>query len=147
MSTPLHVPAATAPPWQVLGESVRCLLSGEHTGGAFALFHITTEPGFGPPTHVHTREDETFHILGGEYEFTIDGRPVTARLGDTLFAPRNTPHAYRCTSPGTGTMLLQATPAGFEHFLAAVAAQIGTRLPPDMAVLGQLFDQAGLRMG
>jgi len=146
MLKPLIVHAATAPKWQILGETVRCLLSGEQTGGAFSIFHISSPPGLGPPPHVHTREDETFHILGGEYEFTIDNRPVLARPGDTLFAPREIRHSYRCSSPEEGVMLVQATPAGFEHFFAAIAAQIGTRLPPDIAVLGKLFDRAGLRM-
>ena len=144
MLKPLHVPSNSAPEWAILGERVRCLIPGEKTGGAFALFQVSSPAGLGPPLHVHTREDEVFHILEGEYEFTIEGKAVAARPGDTLFAPRNQPHTYRCIREGK--MLVQAAPSGFEHFFAAVADRIGTHLPPDMAVLGGLFEKAGLRL-
>ncbi len=146
MPEPLHIPSGSTREWDILGDRVRCLLGGEQTGGAFALFHLTTPPGLGPPMHLHTREDETFHILEGEYEFVIEGRPITARPGDTLIAPRHTPHRFTNSSRHDSRMLVQVTPAGFEHFFAAVADQIGTRVPPDMAILGGLFEKAGLRM-
>jgi len=31
---------------------------GEDTNGAFALEELTAQPGFGPPPHIHHREDE-----------------------------------------------------------------------------------------
>ena len=37
--------------------------------------------GLGIPAHVHTREDEIFHITEGEIEFVIAGRRSVARPG------------------------------------------------------------------
>lgn len=47
---------------------------GEDTGGAFALSELTARPEFGPPPHMHHREDESYYVLEGEFEFMDDGR-------------------------------------------------------------------------
>src|SRR4028118_1139985 len=56
----------------VFDELVTCKVTSDQTGGAYSLFEVTTQPGEGPPPHVHHREDEAFYVLEGEYEF-LDG--------------------------------------------------------------------------
>ncbi|TIV49520.1 MAG: cupin domain-containing protein, partial [Mesorhizobium sp.] len=57
-----------------LGTSYRILLHAEQTGSRIGVFESLVQPGYGPPRHIHSREDETFHILSGEVEFWADGR-------------------------------------------------------------------------
>jgi uncharacterized cupin superfamily protein len=79
-------------------------------------------PGGGPPPHIHTREDETFQVLEGEYEFTVAGSSFVAGKGATIFAPRGIPHTYRYLGQAPGRLMCVITPAGFERFFEAVGA-------------------------
>ena len=51
---------------------------GEDTGGSFSLSEVTAAPQSGPPPHIHHREDETYYVLEGEFEFIEEaGEPAT----------------------------------------------------------------------
>ena len=66
----VHIPPGEgARSLRVMGVLVTCKLPSQMTGGAYALFEETTQPGDGPPPHIHHREDESFYVLEGEYEF------------------------------------------------------------------------------
>lgn len=99
----------------VLGSSVRILLDGKQTHGAFALVELTGQPGDFVPPHVHTREEETFHVVEGELEIQCGGHTSVLRAGDTFFAPRNIPHSPKFIGSGPGRILVTLTPAGFER--------------------------------
>jgi quercetin dioxygenase-like cupin family protein len=106
----------------ILGIPMFIRLHGHDTGGLLSVVESHDAPGGGPPPHVHHREDETFQVLKGEYEFEVDGKRLTAREGATVFAPRGLPHAYRCVSQGPGRLMVVITPAGFEKFFEAIGA-------------------------
>jgi uncharacterized cupin superfamily protein len=48
----------------------RFLATGEDTNGKYALWEAILPPGGGPPSHVHSRDEEGFHVLEGEITFT-----------------------------------------------------------------------------
>lgn len=48
------------------------------------------------------------HILSGECEFSVEGKPHALRSGNVLHLPPNVPHAVRATTPMT--MLLVLSP-------------------------------------
>ena len=56
---------------RALGETVQIRLRGQQTQGAFALICSVTPPQGGVPSHVHSKEDETFIVLEGLYEFRV----------------------------------------------------------------------------
>ncbi|MBL8999500.1 MAG: cupin domain-containing protein [Phycisphaerae bacterium] len=145
-ASPVHVPFGTAHEWNVLGDRTRLLVGRAQSGGRFSLFETVTPPGLGPPMHVHTREDETFRILEGRYEFVVGDQRLIAGPGDTLFAPRDVPHRFGAIGGVPGRMLIFITPSGIEDFFDAVHREIGDRLPPDEAVLSALLDRAGIRL-
>ncbi len=105
---------------QVVSDRMAVLLHGEDTQGAFALLHAITNVNEGPPLHVHHREDETFYILKGEYEFALDGKRIRVHPGDVVFGARNVPHTYRNAGAEPAEMLVHVSPAGFEVFFQAV---------------------------
>lgn len=112
----------------VVGDRYTLLVVGEQSRGAFALFDFMILPNHGPPPHVHHREDEAFHVLEGEFEFTVAGRRQRLGPGETLYGPRGIPHAFRNVGPAPGRMIAVAAPAGLDDFFA----EIGTPLPgPD----------------
>ena len=104
-------------------------LSGTDTGGAYCLLEVSLAPGMAVPRHTHTREDESYRVLSGELEVTVEGKTFVLRPGDTLLAPRNIPHQLRNSGSAENHFLLLFSPSGFEEFV------METALPaPDNAV-------------
>jgi quercetin dioxygenase-like cupin family protein len=111
-----HVPPGEGRSLWVLGELVTCKTTSEQTGGAYSLFEVTTQPGVGPPPHVQHREDESFYVLEGEYEFLDDaGGTMRARAGSLIYVPRGNLHAHKNVGTTTGRMLLSQTPGGLHE--------------------------------
>jgi mannose-6-phosphate isomerase-like protein (cupin superfamily) len=96
----------------VLRELVTYKVPSRRTGGAYALFEATAQPGTGPPPHVHHREDEAFYVLEGEYEFLLGGDALRAGAGSLLYVPKGTLHAHKNVGEGVGRMLVTQTPGG-----------------------------------
>ena len=101
-----------------------------------AVIESVEQPGGGPPPHIHHREDETFQILEGEYEFTVGGKTFTAQKGATIFGPRGIPHSFRCAGKTPGRLMVTLTPAGFEQFFEEVGAltPLQQEIPRVMAI-------------
>ena len=97
-------------------------IHGHDTAGVVSAVESHDVPGGGPPPHIHSREDETFQVLEGEYEFTVDGKSFVAKKGTTIFAPRGIPHTYRYLGQTPGRLMCVITPAGFEEFFEVVGA-------------------------
>jgi quercetin dioxygenase-like cupin family protein len=108
-----------------VGDRYTFVVSGEETGGAFALMDFHVPVNHGPPPHVHSREDETFYVLAGEFEFTVAGQTQRLVTGQSLVAPRHIPHTFRNAGTSMGRMIVVVTPAGLEKFFA----EIGVPLP------------------
>jgi quercetin dioxygenase-like cupin family protein len=119
---PIHIPNDGGKKVNVLGIPMVIRINGRDTGGVVSVVESYDVPGGGPPPHIHRREDETFEVLEGEYEFTVDGKSFVARKGATIFAPRGIPHTYRYLSQTPGRLMCVITPAGFEGFFEAIGA-------------------------
>ena len=105
----------------VMGELLSHKIPSQRTGGAYALFEVATRPGAGPPPHIHHREDESFYVLEGEYEFLVEGSTKRAGAGSLLYFPKGTPHYHKNVGEGVGRMLVTQTPGGlFERFFGEV---------------------------
>ena len=104
--------------WQ--GSLMRIQGRAENTGGALGLVDAIFYEGFGPPLHVHHREDEGFYVLGGELTLFLPGDEVRLGTGDFFLAPRGVPHTYEVGSEGA-RVLVSSAPSGFERFVAEVA--------------------------
>jgi quercetin dioxygenase-like cupin family protein len=114
------------------GDRYRFLATGDDTGGAYALWHATIPPGGGPPMHVHSREDERFDVLTGTVRFQVDGTTHDLQPGDSLFAPKGTPHAFRnITATGPDDQPDPVTPEAIE-LITRVCAEYGVTVvgPP-----------------
>jgi len=91
------------------------LAEKKDTDGAFFLVEAMLAPGTEPPPHVHTREDELFYVLEGEFDvyvgkevFKVEALP---RLWDRFAQkPRR---QDRVTSPHCGPVKRRALLASF----------------------------------
>lgn len=119
----------------VLGDRVTVKISGAETVGAYTVLEGETDPGIGPPMHVHHKEDESFYVLEGEFEFHVGGRVIRARAGAFLYGPREIPHRFQNVGTSRGRMLIFVQPAGIEYFLEEISAAT-VNGHPDMEKVG-----------
>jgi quercetin dioxygenase-like cupin family protein len=121
----------------------------DQTGGGFAAVEFLDFQGSSVPLHVNERWDQGFYVLDGEYTFVIGDDTVPAPSGTWVFVPRQTPHAWRCTS-AQGRVLTITVPAGLEAFYREVGEQVAVRadLPehaePDIDALSDAAARHGI---
>lgn len=113
----------------VVGDLYTVKASGEDTGGAFTLIEVLVPPQSGPPPHVHSREDEAFYILEGEFEVHIDDRRVTAGPGSWVTLARGSLHHFKNIGSTPAKMLILATPAGLDQFFLEAGREATDRSP------------------
>jgi mannose-6-phosphate isomerase-like protein (cupin superfamily) len=124
-----HLTVSGDPYWY--GNSLfEFLVPAAATGGALTVFRSTMPEGFGPPRHIHTREDEVFVVEDGEALFDVDGRILTAGPGTTVFMPRGVPHTFRVDS-AVARMLGVMVPGAFEQLFRNLSVPAGERALPE----------------
>ena len=77
------------------GRGASVLLDGEQTGGTLAMLLVTLPPGFGPPPHVHSRDDEIFLVAEGIISYFHNGTGTDVGPGGVIYFPKGTPHGLR----------------------------------------------------
>jgi quercetin dioxygenase-like cupin family protein len=118
-----------APLWFIDGLA-HIHVSGEETGGRYAVVENLVPQGDMPPLHVHHEEDEVFHVLDGDVTLFPPGREVPLATGETFRAPRGIPHTFRVES-STAQLLVFCSPARFDGFVRAVSEPApAEELPP-----------------
>jgi quercetin dioxygenase-like cupin family protein len=138
----------------VFGELVIYKTKSEQTGGAYSLFEVATQPGYGSPSHVQHREDESFYVLEGEYEFLVEGRTLRVRTGSLVYVPKGNLHAHGNVGEGIGRMLVSQTPGGLhERFFEEIGEEIKegstptvSEDPPDMERIARIAAEYGIEM-
>ena len=99
------------------------------TGGALGLVEGRFYQGFGPPLHVHHREDEGMLVLEGEIRFRHGTEEFVAGPGTLVWAPREVPHAFKVQSPSARALVI-VTPGGFEEMFVAGGVPAGETADP-----------------
>ena len=89
--------------------------TGEETGGSIGFLEAITQPGVGPPRHVHYSSDELFYVLEGQFQFLAGERLVDAPPGTFVFVPRGTVHAAKNVGAEPGRVLAAFIPGGQER--------------------------------
>ena len=114
---------------------------GDSGGDLYVIEHSDEARG-GPPRHVHHEQDEWFYVLEGSYRVEVGDERFDLGPGDSVFAPREVPHAWAHTGDGVGRLIIAFQPAGrMEPFLAALA-EAGSAPSPDE--LRPLFSAHGM---
>ena len=124
------------------------------TNGAFALFEATLVSGTEPPPHVHSREDELFYVLEGEFDVYVGKDVFNGKAGECIFLPRSKPHTFIVRSPRLRLLILFA-PAGVEEAFRGMSSPAQNLEPPtealtysaeDLEQTAQRFSASGVRM-
>lgn len=118
-----HLPPGGGPCICYAGLELAVKLGGAESGGEATLIEGLIPPEAGPPLHVHTKENETYYVLEGEFEFVCGDDRVAGGPGTFVFAPRNLPHRYKNIGATPGRILFGFTPGGIEAFFEELGKQ------------------------
>lgn len=126
----------------VLGDNQVLKLTGKDTNGQFAVIIQNLPPGAGVPKHVHSNDDEHFHLLEGEVHFEVGNDEYTLKAGDMIFLPRHIPHSLRVLGHTTAVVRLTVVPAGAEDmFMELDKLPEG---PPDFEKVSEICGRYGV---
>jgi mannose-6-phosphate isomerase-like protein (cupin superfamily) len=133
-----------------LATRMTVLASVETTDGALGLIDCLVPPGFSPPLHVHSREDEPMYVIEGRVRYQIGDGSFEAGPGSFVFLPRGVPHTFIVEGDRPARILEFALPGGLERFHvdAGVPAQgpgLPPPSPPDLPLLDELAGRYGVR--
>lgn len=117
-------------------------ISAADTDGGIAVFEQNGfTPMGGPPLHIHTDQDEYFYIINGEYLFQVGDRKFSMKQGDTIFLPKNVPHAFIQLTEA-GKVLVSYLPAGkMEDFFKTTDSWT---TPPSAEIIEKAFKDHGM---
>src|ERR1700761_585858 len=98
-------------------------LTADDTDWKMAVIISVVPAGTGVPYHIHQNEDETFEIIDGELEITLDGKTHSLKTGDMVFMPKLVPHGFKALQ--NTTMRVTLVPGGAEQMFVELG-----ELPP-----------------
>lgn len=104
------------------GDTVHFLLTGEQTGGQFALLQGLFPPGTGAGWHRHQRDMEVIFVLEGELELQLGLERKTAAAGSAAILPPQIAHSFRNNGAQNARALALITPSGFENYFREMQA-------------------------
>jgi quercetin dioxygenase-like cupin family protein len=117
----------------------RIIATGDSTRGTYFAMEVVEGPGGGTPLHCHSREDEFFHVIEGQLTLFADGQTVRLSAGQSIFAPRGIPHAFKNCSTGPVKFLVFCTPPDIEEFFDYGLPLASGGAPPDEQMMQRIM--------
>lgn len=136
---PVLADAGAGRTFAMLGTTMRLIVSAAATAGAYTVMEQVTPPGWGPPRHIHSREDEIFYVLEGAYDLHVGDERRTVTAGASAVLPRNIPHGFRNAASAPSRLFFVIAPGGFEEYFLAVANCSPAPNPAQLVELARPF--------
>ena len=143
---PIIIPPGDGQAYWLLDSESILKLTAKETGGEFDLCETTAPPDSGPPPHRHSRDDEMFFILEGQFGLVFGDQSLTAKAGEAAYLPKNIVHTYKNIGSKPGRFLVWAMPSGFAEFVKAMESPVtNPHNPPPVneATIGKLLGNIG----
>ena len=143
-----HLGSGEGKAWWFLDTLMTVKAAGDDTHDSFTLIEFGAPIGFGPPLHIHHREDEAFYLLDGAMQVVCGEDRWEAGPGSLVLLPRGVPHAFVVSSESPCRGLQITSPAQFERFVEEIGRTADTlTLPepsqPDIDALARAAVQYG----
>ncbi|MGE5327547.1 MAG: cupin domain-containing protein [Deltaproteobacteria bacterium] len=136
---PILTDAGAGNTFTMLGVTMRLIATAAGTGGRYTVIEQLTPPGWGPPRHIHSREDEIFYVLEGAYELHVGDHRRTISAGASAVLPRNIPHGFHNVASTPSRLLCVIAPGGLEEYFLAVAKCSPAPTPGQLVELARPF--------
>ena len=95
------------------------VLKHEDTQGRYSMIDMVLSPTFdSSPGHSHREHSETFYMVSGEMEWTVEGESHILGPGDLVYIPPFAHHIARAVGGESPRALLIWEPAGWEVGMA-----------------------------
>jgi quercetin dioxygenase-like cupin family protein len=120
-------------------------VTGEDTDGAFDYFIVEVAPRGGPPLHVHHKQEETIHVLKGQYKIRIGNEIFRCEEGGFAYLPSRVPHAFLNLTDEPGEIVVVYTPGGGHKFYEELGP-ISRSTNPDRQVIAAVFEKYGMTL-
>ena len=92
----------------------KIITGGEDTDNRYGLMDVTVLPKNGAKSHIHSREDEVFYVIDGQFDLQYGENSIRATNGFHLFMKRGIPHSFKNIGNNEGKILIMFIPAGCE---------------------------------
>jgi len=115
-------------------------VTGDDTGGAFDYFIVEVAPKGGPPLHVHHTQEETIHVLKGQFKIRIGDEVFRVNEGGFAYLPAKVPHAFLNLTDEPAEIIVIYVPGGGHHFYEELGP-LARAAAPDPKALAQLFEK------
>jgi quercetin dioxygenase-like cupin family protein len=136
-------PPTYEPALNVLGVRVTILASNLQTQGYEITLHSGDE-GAGPPPHRHGW-DESFFVLRGSVELSIDGKANLYSPGTLVHLPAGTVHGYRFGAGGGEMFEITGQGGNATRMFAQIDREVPPG-PPDVSAMTALLRQNGVSL-
>ena len=121
------------------GEESRIRIGPADSGGQLTILDYRAPAGFGPPRHLHHREDE---ILEFKIVVWTPNLSFVLAPGDVILLPKLGPHTWRAYGPKGIRFTATFTPSGFERFFQDIERR--RLLATDVAELRAVASDVGM---
>jgi mannose-6-phosphate isomerase-like protein (cupin superfamily) len=124
------------------GEESHIRVGPADSEGQLTILDYRAPASFGPPRHVHHREDEVLELIEGQAVFWTPNLSFVLAPGDLVLLPKLGPHTWRAYGPKGIRFTATFTPSGFECFFQNIERR--RLLAADVAELRIVAADAGM---
>jgi quercetin dioxygenase-like cupin family protein len=103
-----------------------------------SFFEFLAAPGFDTGAHYHTRIEEFFYVLEGEFDLRSGDQVFQGGPGTFALVPPGTPHFIANHGSKPARILIGCSPPGHEAYFSELSALLEKGGPPDVAAIGAL---------
>jgi len=107
-----HVQPGQGTTFRARGDLFFWKVVGTDNDNAFSMCETRSAPQGGVPPHIDHRNDEAFFVLEGTYSCLLGDQTLECGPGESFFAPRGTPHAFKNVCDVDARMLIVQSPGG-----------------------------------
>ena len=124
------------------GEESHVRIGAADSGGQLTILDYHAPACFGPPRHLHHREDEVIALIEGHAVVWTPNLSFVLAPGDLVLLPKLGPHTWRAYGPTGIRFTATLTPSGFERFFQEIEER--RLLATDVAGLRAVAAAAGM---
>jgi mannose-6-phosphate isomerase-like protein (cupin superfamily) len=135
----LYLPPGEDETASLRGTELAFKATGKRAGGGPTVIEFIAAPGFSTGDHVHSKVEEIFYVVDGEFKLRCGEWSGQAGPGSFLRVPPGVAHSFGNPGGAPATLLLTISPAGVhEEYFRELAAILASPGPPDAAAIGDL---------